>query len=167
MITKRSKKRMKGIERVLEGEDVIDAVSGAVDGKVLGNAKGKQNGVLVLTGNRVIFYYKKMLGGYMTEDYPISKISSVNFGMGMMGGEIKLHASGNDLHMVWIPKDEGAEEFAKAIKSQMVDQKQETKVPSNDEPDVADQIKKLADLKDQGILTEDEFTTKKKQLLGI
>ncbi|KMP50438.1 SHOCT domain-containing protein [Bacillus cereus] len=32
---------------------------------------------------------------------------------------------------------------------------------------VADEITKLAALKDQGILTEEEFTAKKKQLLGI
>ena len=39
--------------------------------------------------------------------------------------------------------------------------------PAPAEPDVATQIKQLADLKDQGILTEEEFATKKKQLLGI
>lgn len=32
--------------------------------------------------------------------------------------------------------------------------------------DIPLQIKKLADLKDQGILTEDEFETKKKELLS-
>lgn len=32
---------------------------------------------------------------------------------------------------------------------------------------VADEIKKLADLKKQGILTENEFSEKKKQLLGL
>jgi hypothetical protein len=31
----------------------------------------------------------------------------------------------------------------------------------------ADEIKKLADLREQGILTNDEFETKKKQLLGL
>lgn len=33
--------------------------------------------------------------------------------------------------------------------------------------DVAAQIKQFAELRDQGILTEDEFTAKKKQLLGL
>ncbi|WP_207748316.1 SHOCT domain-containing protein [Clostridium beijerinckii] len=32
---------------------------------------------------------------------------------------------------------------------------------------VADEIRKLAELKEQGILTEDEFSSKKKQLLGL
>jgi Short C-terminal domain len=33
-------------------------------------------------------------------------------------------------------------------------------------PDIADQIKKLADLRDQGVLTEDEFQQKKAELLA-
>lgn len=33
--------------------------------------------------------------------------------------------------------------------------------------DVTDQIKKLSELHDQGILTDDEFNAKKKQLLGL
>ena len=36
---------------------------------------------------------------------------------------------------------------------------------NNTVPDATDQIKKLAELKEQGILTEDEFSEKKKQLL--
>lgn len=32
---------------------------------------------------------------------------------------------------------------------------------------IADEIKKLADLRDQGILTEEEFTARKRQLLGM
>ncbi|HLW17075.1 MAG TPA: PH domain-containing protein [Actinomycetota bacterium] len=34
-------------------------------------------------------------------------------------------------------------------------------------PDLADQIRKLAELKDQGVLTVEEFEAKKKQLLGL
>ena len=40
----------------------------------------------------------------------------------------------------------------------------ETVVPQDD---TASQIQQLAQLKDQGILTQEEFTAKKKQLLGI
>jgi hypothetical protein len=38
------------------------------------------------------------------------------------------------------------------------------KTPVND---VADQIRKLADLKNEGILTEEEFITQKRKLLGL
>ena len=40
-----------------------------------------------------------------------------------------------------------------------------TPAPSTD--DSVEQLNKLAELRDQGILTEDEFTAKKKQILGL
>jgi hypothetical protein len=39
--------------------------------------------------------------------------------------------------------------------------------PSTAEIDVVTQLRQLAELKEQGILTEEEFTAKKAQLLGI
>ncbi len=154
---------MDGIERVLGDEEVLDAVIGAVDGKYLG-VNGKQNGVLVLTPTRVLFYWKKMLGGYKSEDYTLEKISSINSGKGMMTSNVKIHASGNSLEMDWIPKDDNADDFVKAVKAQMPAYK-----PSTSQPviDPADQIKKLAELRDAGILTEEEFSAKKKQLLDL
>ncbi|HDR8172041.1 TPA: SHOCT domain-containing protein [Bacillus thuringiensis] len=44
---------------------------------------------------------------------------------------------------------------------------QHSPAPTNTSLDVADQIKKLADLRDSCILTNEEFDAKKKQLLGI
>lgn len=38
---------------------------------------------------------------------------------------------------------------------------------SVDGPDYIDELKQLADLKDQGIITEEEFQAKKAQLLGL
>ncbi len=38
--------------------------------------------------------------------------------------------------------------------------------PAADQGDVADQIKRFADLRDQGILTEEEFAAQKAKLLG-
>ena len=36
-----------------------------------------------------------------------------------------------------------------------------------DEPDYLDELERLSRLKDQGIITEEEFAAKKKQLLGL
>ena len=41
----------------------------------------------------------------------------------------------------------------------------ETSAPKSES--VADEIKKFSDLKDQGILTQEEFDAKKKELLGL
>ena len=39
--------------------------------------------------------------------------------------------------------------------------------PTNSSDDSLEQLKKLAELKDQGILTQEEFDAKKKQILGL
>lgn len=164
MITKQAENRLKGIERVIPDEEIIAAAIGAIDGKILGS-KSKLNGALVLTPKRVVFYYKKMLGGYQTEDYPLDRISSINFNSGVIAHSIKIHASGNDLKMGWMPKDGSAEDFVKNVKS-LMGTKVEPQLTS--QPiDVADQIKKLAELKDRGILTDDEFAAQKQKLLGM
>jgi hypothetical protein len=45
-------------------------------------------------------------------------------------------------------------------------QSSSTSPPSN-APDIADQLKKFADLKEQGILTEEEFAAQKQKILGV
>lgn len=54
-----------------------------------------------------------------------------------------------------------------SILTVMQNQGKQIKSNESNNIDIAEQIKKLSDLKEQGILTEDEFTAKKKQLLGI
>ncbi len=39
--------------------------------------------------------------------------------------------------------------------------------PMTDQPDYIKELKQLAELKDAGIITEEEFEAKKKQLLGL
>lgn len=58
------------------------------------------------------------------------------------------------------------EALKRAIEAQMLKARQRT-VPAADQPSAADEIGKLADLLSKGILTEEEFSAKKKQLLGL
>lgn len=111
MYSKLTQKRMKGIERVLNKDEIICAVPG------LCNAR---NGVLVLTPTQIVFYASKMFGRYQTEEIPVSKISSVSYTKGLRGTTIELYASNNDLKINWIPNREKPEDFVKNIKSQMV-----------------------------------------------
>lgn len=39
--------------------------------------------------------------------------------------------------------------------------------PSSNQDDSVEQIKQYAELRDQGVLTEEEFAAKKKQILGL
>ena len=153
MLSKLAKSRMKGVERVLDDDSILYAIAGAADGKHFG-MKTKYNGILILIPKRVLFYATKPLGGYLSEDYPLEKISSINSGKGMLLGNIKIHATGNDIELGWIPKQEDTEGFVRAVKSHMEKIKEHADAPfSVGVDEVTSQIQKLAELVEQGILT--------------
>jgi putative oligomerization/nucleic acid binding protein len=60
-----------------------------------------------------------------------------------------------------------ARQDQEAYEQQMAQQQAYQQPVASPEPDWAAEIEKLAQLKSQGIITEEEFEAKKKQLLGI
>ncbi len=143
-----------------EGEQVINLSSGMYDG---------MNGLVVLTVRRVIFISAGIVKQRF-EDFGYDKITSVQTSSGMMFGELTLHASGNKAAMTQIIK-ERAKEIGEYVRNQIWGSGpavRPTQTAPADAPlDEADQIRKLAELRDQGILTQDEFDAKKRQILGI
>lgn len=101
--------------------------------------------------------------GYDLESFPFENISSIEQSKGLMGHKITLYASGNKASMKWISKGD-VTSFMNYVQSNQG----KTKVTSNNtvNPDIPSQIQKLSELKDQGILTEDEFKQKKTELLS-
>lgn len=146
-------------EHLDEGETVQHSVFGAYETKIMGN-DSVRNGIFAATNKRLVFYSKK-LTGYDLEVFPYSNISSIEMGKNMMGHHISFFSSGNKAHMKWI-KNNGVAEFVSYVKAQMG-----KKDAGGGASDPMDQLKKLAELKQQGILTEEEFAAKKKQLLGL
>jgi hypothetical protein len=127
-----------------------------------------RKGILVATDRRVLFFAKKM-GGYDLESYPYGNISSLEQGKTMMGGTLKFFASGNTASMKWIDvKKHHLGEFMTIVQSQMNAAKSAATPTQSDGPqlDIAEQIRKLADLRDAGILSDQEFSAKKTELLG-
>jgi hypothetical protein len=144
-------------EHLGQGEEVISAVLGTYEAKVLGQ-DSVRTGLLIATDHRVVFYAKKM-GGYELESFPYSNISSFEQGKNMMGPNVTFFSSGNKVYVKWI-KDGDVSEFVAAVRSRM------GKSSSAAAPDVAEQIRKLAELRDQGLLTDSEFQAKKTELLS-
>lgn len=83
----------------------------------------------------------------------------------MMGHKVTLFASGNKTSMKWINKGE-VQKFVEIVKSR-IGKKEVTQGTVSSEDDIYTQIEKLSDLKNKGIVSEEEFEAKKKQLLGI
>lgn len=149
-------------------------------------AKGV-NGQLELAGNKIIIKRKGMLAK-MTQglkgdkEILVKQISSIQFKKAgsLTNGYIQFAFSGGKEDQGGLfdaTKDENTVMFNKKQMpdfeklKQAVEQKIEELSNHSSSPatslDTADQIKKLADLRDSGILTEEEFSAKKKQLLGI
>jgi len=148
-------------------------------------AKGV-NGQLEFTGNKIAIKRKGMLAK-MTQglkgdkEILIKQISSIQFkpAGALTNGYIQFAFSGgkeNKGGLFDATQDENAIMFNKKQMKEFEEIKSaiEEKINSLNQPiiqsapiDIADQIKKLADLRDSGILTEEEFNAKKKQLLNI
>lgn len=168
MISKCTKERMREIEKVLgENEEIIDAVTGTVNGMLFGEKSDQLKGVLVLTPKRVLFHYKRKSGYYRSKMYPLEEISNIAFEKGILGANIQMQNSISSLKVTLIPLNENAEEFVRKTKlyiSEIIHNKTCQVTGSHD---TIEHIKKLSNLNKQGIITNEEFTAKKKQLLGI
>lgn len=141
-------------------EEILYSIFGAYESKIMGKDTVR-NGVFLATNKRVVFYGKKMMG-YDLEVFPYSNISSIEMSKGMMGHSISFFTSGNKVKMKWINLGD-IQGFVNHVRENIGKKSDEPKYSSNS----ADEIKKFAELRDAGIITEEEFTEKKKQLLGI
>lgn len=153
-----------------EGEKIIYCIYGAYETKSLGNDAVK-NGVLVATDKRIIFYAKRF-SGYDLENFDYNKVSTFELSKKMMGNVLTFYSSGNKVNMKWI-NDTELDNFVSYVNERM--QQNDLKVTQQEvsEPIVDDEelnfkkIKQLKELLDIGALTQEEFDTKKKQLLNL
>lgn len=158
-----SNKLTKKAKEHLEPEEkIIETIKGSYETKIMGKDSVRK-GILLATDKRLVFYAKK-LTGYDLEVFPYSTISSIEMSKGLMGHKITFFASGNKATVKWI-SDKNIQAFVSEIKNR-IGKKEEARVVAETTIDVPDQIKKLSELKDQGILSEEEFEGKKKELLS-
>lgn len=146
----------------LEARSLIDHVH--VDERVLELAQGIYNGaqgLLVLTTQRVFFFDK----GFKTaqiEEFHLPAITSLVFVKSYGNEGIDITAAGRSASIRQVASGR-AEAFVSAFhRSQSA---APTPTARSDAPDLTDQIRKLGELRDAGVLTEGEFTTKKTELL--
>lgn len=84
-----------------------------------------------------------------------------------------IFASGNKAEISNVAKDDG-KEMVDLIRARLSAPKEsapqqivvQAAAPASAQPDVMDQLKKLADLHAAGVLTDEEFSAKKTELLG-
>jgi hypothetical protein len=136
--------------------------------RMTGGAYGAGTGLLVLTDRRLLFVKEGITK--TTEDFPIEKVSSVQWASGMVTGTITVFASGNKAEIKNVNKDDG-KAITDLVRNRLSAPKPtatpEVATPSESAgPDIPDQIRKLRELRDDGVLTPEEFETKKAELLA-
>jgi T3SS (YopN, CesT) and YbjN peptide-binding chaperone 3/Bacterial PH domain/Short C-terminal domain len=141
------------VERMAQGQGKNDATAG----------------LLVLTDRRLL-YLKQGMFGSKTEDFPLDKISSVEWSSGMATGTLTVFAMGNQNKIKNMNKDDG-KEITDLLRNRISASMSEVPVVSpapeaGPVPDIPDQLRKLAELRDEGILTPEEFEAKKADLLA-
>lgn len=151
------RKELKKLPELLnDSEDVVYLAQGRYEGK---------QGAVVVTDRRVMLVEEGVFRSRL-EDFPYERISSIQTDKGMMFGKIVIFASGNKAILDQIVPKEKSTEIGDYIRSRLAagSPLATASGPAADDP--LDRLKKLAELKDAGILTEEEFASQKAKILG-
>lgn len=126
------------------------------------------SGMLFATNWRVIFVDKTRFGPLKTMDFPYREISGVWYDdRGFLRApEMRLNVSGNE-HMYRFR--DGGEQFTNFVRSEMLRERAEADKPAPQvvmqSASVGEELERLANLRDRGVLTDDEFNAAKARLL--
>jgi hypothetical protein len=121
---------------------------------------------IFVTDKRIIIRNPSALGmRENVESITFDKITALELERGMMSSTVKLRASGYQGDIDAIAKEK-AEKIAQYIRDAMDRAKKASSAPSGgSQLSVADELAKLAKLKEQGILSDTEFLQMKQELL--
>lgn len=145
-------------------------------------------GQLIITNHKIIIT-RKGFGGFIArgglagnKEIPIKSITAIEFKNAnwITNGRIQFSIHGEVGHKggaVSAVNDENTIIFTKGqhdnfVKAKALIEELMQKIEQNanvitSQISIADEIRKFAELKDQGLITEDEFNKKKKDLLGL
>jgi hypothetical protein len=133
-----------------------------------GGTYGAGTGLVVLTDRRLLFLKDGVLSK-TTEDFPMEKISSVQWSSGMLNGTLTVFASGNKAEIKAMNKNDGkqiADAIRERLSSKTAMSPERVEAGTSHQPDTFEQLAKLGKLRDAGVLTSEEFDTKKAELLS-
>lgn len=145
------------------GEEALATVAGQYEKlKPNGQKEHIRSCVLVATDRRVLFYAKKITG-HDVESFPYSLISSIVEGKNLMGRNVQVIAPGHLVEVKWIKSPADLTAFVSTARERMGQPATQTLTPARDP---LDQIRQLGELRDAGVITSEEFETKKTELLS-
>lgn len=151
--------------KLMPGETLVGHLEGWIGEKMGHGERIRHNGQFILTNERACFYRKDSFEEIF-ETIPLSKISSVET-LSLMGYRVlRLHTAHDDLDFKTLEPKELFDEVLAQLE-RLRNERTDHSVASTTAADsITDQIKKLGELRDGGLLTEEEFKTKKAELLA-
>lgn len=160
-----ARKEIKELPNILwEDEHIRDAVQGVYNNRI---------GLLVATDRRLVFVDKGLMS-LKVEDFQYDKISSIQYQTGWVLGQITIFASGNRAEIKQIAKNH-TPLFAETVRNMIGgvhtgsaarSEPQQASSAVGSSEDFVEKLEKLARLKDQGIVTEQEFAEQKAKILS-
>ena len=147
--------------------DILD--DGELPEKVIGGQYNGSIGVLVATDRRLLFVDKGSFGSLQVEDFPYPTIQSVRSTAGMMYGSITIKSAGSSA-LIDNTLKRFSHEMANFVRKKAMDFNG-TAAPvaaagTANQVSLADELIKLSQLRESGILTDEEFQVQKDRLLA-
>jgi len=153
-------------EKHMKPSETVVADADGYIGEMMGKGDSEQhNGALIVTNERVVFYRKGFLGEVL-ETMELKKVTSIERRSRLGHRSIRIHTSHDDLEFKSFDK-----EAEQSVVDAIEDGRSESAAPASQPSPAADNddplkaLEKLAELKEKGILSEEEFQEKKASLL--
>ena len=149
-----------------DSENIIAATSGRLD----------NNQWLIVCTERRIVCLDKGFVELKQKDIPLARISSISSRQGGFAGNVDIYEIGGQVMSFGSVPPGEARKFADAVNRALEARAQPSYAPASptspvaapaQQVDVVEQLKKFAELRDMGILTEEEFQTQKEKLLQL
>lgn len=171
--------RIKKIQSILDSGELVhfmtrgstvDVEGSSAGYSLFGDDRSRKSGTrgwvrAVMTDKRVAIKIPQWLGSD-ERSIPYDSITSVDLDTGLVNKRISLQTPGQTYHIeVHDPGKEECREAVAFIRKKTSESKQPQVIQQESEPDPTEQLKNLKQLHDDGVLTTEEFESKKQSLI--
>ncbi|UQS85805.1 PH domain-containing protein (plasmid) [Apilactobacillus apisilvae] len=156
-------REIKALPDIIDDDETIKyAVSGFLEGD-------NDSVLVVVTDKRVIFENKKILFGSSNTEIPLNMVNNVSYNSGMLMAKLMVTSGTKTYTISQVPK-KSVHDVAETIRTETENakhKKQNSEKPKNNSNDGINDLRKLKQLVDENVITQEDFEAKKKQILGI
>lgn len=148
----------------------VDVEGSSAGSSLFGDDRSRKTGTrgyvrAVFTDRRVAIKVPQWLGSD-ERSVPYDSITSVDLDTGLVNKRISLQTPGQTYHIeAQEPGKEQVREVVKFVRNKISEANKPDTVVAESEPDPLDQIEKLSDLHERGVISDEEFEKKRESLL--